>query len=125
MGVIKDAFTETGIPKIFWYVVSFSILVVTSGLMWVFFKSSNVSIEVANTKIQMIRGISDIETAFEALKAKEDELQKVAAKVPTPPTTIPMAPVARPTPPKVIDDKLHQNILRLGDIRTQMQQQKF
>jgi anaerobic ribonucleoside-triphosphate reductase len=47
------------IPKIFWYAVSFAIIVISVGLIAIAYRSSNVTIEIANTKIKLSSQIEE------------------------------------------------------------------
>jgi hypothetical protein len=72
---------ETGIPKIFWLSVSICLLTVTFGFMYLAYHSASVSLEIANTKIEMIKSISEIEKTYNALNDKEKILNRVQAEL--------------------------------------------
>lgn len=63
------------IPKTFWYTLSISILASTVVLLYIALRSTNISIEIANTKIVLNRAISELEEQHEALIEAKEELQ--------------------------------------------------
>ena len=48
------------IPRSFWHACSFAIICTTVGLVFIAWKSSNVSIEIANMKIQLSSALSSV-----------------------------------------------------------------
>ncbi|NIY85207.1 MULTISPECIES: hypothetical protein [Vibrio] len=74
------------IPKTFWHALSVAVLVVSSGLTYIAYKSSSVSIELANAKINLSSEVASSTIALKnaldkAKKAKEEAEQKYAALV--------------------------------------------
>ena len=59
------------IPKVFWYSVSFSIVVSTIGLLVIANKSASISIEIADAKINLI-------SAIDKTMEIRNELQRVS-----------------------------------------------
>jgi cell division protein FtsB len=74
---LLETLNESGIPKFFWYTISFCLLMVVFFLMWIAYKSQTVNIEIASTKIQLVSSIREVEDAYSALKLK-DEAMKAA-----------------------------------------------
>jgi len=73
----------TQIPKSFWHAVSFCMVIVTIGVLVIAYKSSSVSIEIANARIDLTsaisatRGIkSDLENENERLKRANADIKK-------------------------------------------------
>lgn len=78
----------SNIPKFFWYSVSISILIATLGLTTIAYRSANVSLEIANTKINLVSAITDTEQLLstvrkenERLKITNDDLQEKMKKL--------------------------------------------
>ncbi|SEF93465.1 hypothetical protein [Vibrio hangzhouensis] len=74
------------IPKTFWHALSVAVLVVSSGLTYIAYKSSSVSIELANAKINLSSEVASSTIALKnaldkAKKAKEEAEQKYAVLV--------------------------------------------
>ena len=61
------------IPKTFWHSLSLAILVVSSGLTYIAYRSSNVSIELANAKINLS---SEVASSTIALSAALEEAKR-------------------------------------------------
>ena len=71
------------IPKTFWHALSVAVLVVSSGLTYIAYKSGSVSIELANAKINLSSEVASSTIALKnaldtAKKAKEVAEQKYA-----------------------------------------------
>lgn len=71
------------IPRTFWHSISLAILIVSAGLTHVAYKSSDVSIELANAKIDLSSEVASSTIALknaltQAKKAKEATEQKYA-----------------------------------------------
>ena len=66
-----------GIPKTFWHAVSVSILALTFGLLLIAYRSANVTIEIANTKIVLSKTINETERLNEDLKKEASRLERV------------------------------------------------
>jgi len=62
------------IPKFFWYSVSFAILIVSIGLTYIAYRSSTVTIELANTKINLS---SEVASSTIALNGAIEEAKKI------------------------------------------------
>ncbi len=89
----------THIPKSFWHTLSICMLIATIGVVYIAYRSSSVSIEIANAKINLSSAIattkeikSDLEKENERLKMLNSELnaelqraEKEVAKVITDP----------------------------------------
>ncbi len=90
---IFSELNEKGIPKFFWYTVSFCLIFTTASILWLMFKSQSVNIEIASTKIQMIHALSDAQLALEDVKKVDPS--SVVAVVPT--TVSSTRPTSRPT----------------------------
>lgn len=65
------------IPKTFWHALSIAILIVSSGLTYIAYRSSNVSIELANAKINLS---SEVASSTIALKSALDEAKEAKAE---------------------------------------------
>ncbi|MCG7865842.1 MAG: hypothetical protein JAY74_05640 [Candidatus Thiodiazotropha taylori] len=61
------------IPRTFWHALSIAVIVVSSGLTYIAYRSSNVSIELANAKINLS---SEVASSTIALNAALDEAKK-------------------------------------------------
>ena len=64
------------IPKTFWHSLSIAVLVVSSGLTYIAYRSSTVSIELANTKINLS---SELASSTIALSSALDEAKDAKA----------------------------------------------
>jgi hypothetical protein len=62
------------IPKFFWYSLSIAILIVSIGLTYIAYRSSTVTIELANTKINLS---SEVASSTIALNTAIDEAENV------------------------------------------------
>jgi DNA repair exonuclease SbcCD ATPase subunit len=65
------------IPKTFWHALSAAVLIVSTGLTYIAYQSSTISIELANAKINLSSEVTSSRLALndaldEAQKAKED-----------------------------------------------------
>jgi hypothetical protein len=65
----------SNIPKVFWYSLSISILALTFGLLFIDYRSTSISIEVANTKIALSQALSDTEKVASTLKQEAQSLE--------------------------------------------------
>jgi hypothetical protein len=115
-----EKLNETGIPKFFWYTVSFVILVGSIMLLWLSYKSQSISIEVADTKIQLITSINQVEKTYETLRTHENKISeriKELNKAHTRPSV---------TEPELKIDKteVEESMSKLKDIKKYMQQLK-
>jgi DNA repair exonuclease SbcCD ATPase subunit len=61
------------IPRTFWHSLSIAVLIVSSGLTYIAYNSSSVSIEIANAKINLS---SEVASSTLALRAALDEAKK-------------------------------------------------
>lgn len=59
---------KNSIPAVFWYSVSFCILIATCALSYAALKSSSVSIEIADTKISLLSAIKETQEIAGKLK---------------------------------------------------------
>jgi len=78
---LKNLFSTNGIPVLFWYTVSFCMFAITIMLCWVFYHSQSVSFEVANTRIEMVNNVFQIEQVVSLLKKKEAEIEESKKKI--------------------------------------------
>lgn len=72
----------SSIPKSFWHALSFCMVTATLGIIFIAYRSSTVSIEIANAKISLSSALgtvkdikSELEKENERLKNANDELQ--------------------------------------------------
>lgn len=72
----------SNVPKSFWHSLSFCIVVATLGLLFIAYKSSSVSIEIADAKINLSSALvtakeikSDLEAENERLKKANEQFQ--------------------------------------------------
>lgn len=61
------------IPRTFWHVTSGCMVLIVLTMVFIALKSTSVSVEIADTKIQLNGTINDIAKAHEDLKAKQAE----------------------------------------------------
>ena len=66
------------IPKTFWHALSLAVIVVSCGLTYIAYKSSSVSIEIANAKINLS---SEMATSQVALKSALDQAWQAKLEV--------------------------------------------
>ena len=52
----------------FWYVLSFSIFILTLGMMYLIYNAQNFNIEIAKLKIQIVRKTDKVADAVQAMK---------------------------------------------------------
>lgn len=98
----------SSIPKFFWYCCGISILTATFALTYIAWRSADVSLEIANTKIQLSSAIQDVKQAIATVEA----------------TTQP-SPTAAPLPttvPVVMHPRISKDIERARDTLNQAQQ---
>ena len=62
------------IPATFWYALSFCMVVATLGLLFIAYRSTTVSIEIANAKIELSSAISQTKEIKSDLKVENDRL---------------------------------------------------
>lgn len=81
------------IPRTFWYALSLCMMAATFGLLFIAYRSTSVSIEIANTKIELSSALSEtkeiktelqqenerLKAASAELRQKVDELEKLLA----------------------------------------------
>ena len=72
----------SNVPKSFWHSLSFCMVVATLGLLFIAYKSSSVSIEIADAKINLSSALvtakeikSDLEAENERLKKANEQFQ--------------------------------------------------
>ncbi len=65
------------IPKSFWHAVSISLVSLTFGFLFIAYRSSTISIEIANTKIALTQAAANVERASSALQDQVAAVQKV------------------------------------------------
>lgn len=65
---------EVKIPNLFWYAVSYAIIALTTGLLLISWRSGNVSVQIADTKIQLSGTIAEVKDASISLEAREKDL---------------------------------------------------
>lgn len=78
---LKGLLSANGIPLLFWYTVSFCMLAITIMLCWLFYHSQSVSFEVANTRIEMVNNVYQVEQLVNILKQKEIEIEESKKKI--------------------------------------------
>ncbi|WP_028469632.1 hypothetical protein [Neptunomonas japonica] len=64
------------VPRSFWHALSFCMVAATLGLLFIAQSSSNVSIEIANAKIELSSAISQVKDIKSDLKAENARLVK-------------------------------------------------
>lgn len=64
----------SNIPKAFWYSLSFCMVAGTLGLLLIAYRASSVSIEIANTKIELLAAISQTKEIRDNLEAESQRL---------------------------------------------------
>ncbi len=64
------------VPRSFWHALSFCMVAATLGLLFIAQSSSNVSIEIANAKIELSSAISQVKDIKSDLKAENTRLVK-------------------------------------------------
>ena len=67
----------SSIPKVFWYSLSISLLSVTTGLTISSIRATEVSVEVANSKINLSKNINSVQRINQDLKMKVGELEEI------------------------------------------------
>ncbi len=127
---IFESLNDEGIPKFFWWTISFCLIALTVGLLFIVDKSQSVSIEIANAKIQTISNITKIDDAYEQLKKANDKLEENNKelqnkinefnKATTKPIPIAVPLLKRET----INPDLEKSISNLKNIRSEIQQQQ-
>ncbi|VAX00011.1 hypothetical protein MNBD_GAMMA19-395 [hydrothermal vent metagenome] len=69
------------IPKSFWRSLSFCMVVATIGVLYIAYKSSSVSIEIADAKISLSSAISTTKEIKSNLEKENERLKKVNAEI--------------------------------------------
>ncbi|MBU4320888.1 MAG: hypothetical protein KJ739_07360 [Nitrospinae bacterium] len=64
------------IPRSFWHALSFCMVVATIGLLIIAYKSSSVSIEIANTKIELSSVITKTKEIRNELQIEDERLKQ-------------------------------------------------
>ncbi len=64
----------SNVPKTFWYSLSFCMVAGTIGLLFIAYRASSVSIEIANTKIELLSAVSQTKEIKAALEAESKRL---------------------------------------------------
>ncbi|KST67571.1 hypothetical protein BC008_30715 [Mastigocoleus testarum BC008] len=67
----------SSIPKVFWYSLSISLLSLTTGLTVSSIFATSVSVEVANSKINLSKNINSVQRINQDLKNKVEELEEI------------------------------------------------
>ncbi len=65
----------SGIPKSFWHSVSFSIVAVTMGLLYLGWHAQNVRLEFSNTKLELNSAVSEVEEINRELQREYERLE--------------------------------------------------
>lgn len=71
----------SNIPRFFWYTVSVCIFAVTFGVLYLAYRSTSVSIEVANVKIELSAAAADLEGINRELEEKNNVLAETRAEL--------------------------------------------
>jgi cell division protein FtsL len=66
---------ETGIPKFFWYTVGIAIFSVNIGIIFILAKAQELKIEYANTKVQIITSVAQLDHAYTDLQKQIESLK--------------------------------------------------
>ena len=69
----------SNIPKSFWYALSFCMVAATLGILFIAYKSSSVSIEIANAKIKLSSAIEKTKEVRNRLQIENEKLQQTNA----------------------------------------------
>lgn len=69
------------IPKVFWHALSFSVVALTLGLLVFGYRSSTISIEIANTKIGLNQAVNETERLNTELQKKAQVLHLAKAEL--------------------------------------------
>lgn len=96
-------------PKVFWYAVTYAILVITTAFAYIGWSSQQVSLEVFNTKVDLFKkraevsgAIDEVEDAYKMIKAEREDLHKLSEQIAKqPPNYYPLA-----TSPSPIDQMM-------------------
>ena len=107
--MVENTMDISSIPKFFWYCCGFAILVATFGLTYIAYRSSEVSIEIANTKIQLSGAIADVKDAIAKVEAKTTP--SISPQNPLQPST---KPIINPKEIESIKDTLNQAQQRIS-----------
>ena len=67
------------IPKVFWHALSFCMVIATLGLLIIAYQSTTISLEIANTKIELSTAISETKEIKGELQLENERLQKANA----------------------------------------------
>lgn len=67
------------IPRTFWHAISLAILLLTIGFLVIAYKSTSISIQIANTKIALSQAAAQVKEASAELSAKAKALQDLEA----------------------------------------------
>ena len=67
----------SSIPKVFWYSLSISLLSLTTGLTVSSIFATSVSVEFANSKINLSKNINSVQRINQDLKNKVEELEEI------------------------------------------------
>ena len=66
----------SNVPRTFWHAISLSIIFLTGGFLFIAYKSANVSIEIANTKINLTKAHMETKSIKELLEAEAKRLER-------------------------------------------------
>lgn len=69
------------IPKAFWYALSLCMLAATFGLLFIAYRSTTVSIEIANTKIELSSALSETKEIKSELEQENQRLKAASAEL--------------------------------------------
>ena len=64
----------SNIPRVFWYALSFCMVSATLGLIFIAYKSSDISIEIADAKIQLSSALAETKEIKSQLKIENERL---------------------------------------------------
>ncbi len=64
------------IPRIFWHSLSFCMVIATVGLLFIAYQSTTISLEIANTKIQLSTAITETKEIKSELEVENERLKK-------------------------------------------------
>lgn len=71
----------SGIPKFFWISLSLCMLIATCGIVFIAYRSSSVSIEIANAKINLNAALNTTKYARNDLEEELAQVKKIATDI--------------------------------------------
>ncbi len=111
----------SAIPRSFWHALSLSLLIATCGLVYIAYRSSTVSIEIANAKIQLSSAIDETKDIKSDLEKENEALLRATTELKNKIAVLEQLEASTTVPQSILDEikKLKSNSLDVPELGIQ------